>query len=116
MNNLGHICLCQSMFKTSESQFMLALELNAKMENLADQAESLAGLSCTLLLRSRFRDARLKIEEAINMSFPVENPDYHHILERILIAQCKYKQAKDYLSKALKLHNQAQDLSGCGMI
>ena len=46
------------------------------------------------------------------MSFLVENPDYYHILGRILIAQCKYKQAKDYLSKALKLHNQAQDLVG----
>ena len=46
------------------------------------------------------------------MSFLVENPDYYHILGRIFIAQYKYKQAKDYLSKALKLHNQAQDLVG----
>ena len=111
-NNLAQISLCRSMFTTAESQFTQALHLNGRMGNLVGQAESLAGLSCALLLRSSFREARLKIEEAINISLPVENPDYLHILGRVLLAQCRYAEAKDCFLKASKLHEQANDDTG----
>jgi len=112
MNNLAQISLCRSMFRMSESQFTQALQLHAKLCHTVGRAESLAGLACTFLLRSRFHEARQKIEEAIDTSLPIENPDYHHILGRVLIAQCKYQEATKHLSKALELREQTPDCIG----
>jgi tetratricopeptide (TPR) repeat protein len=54
----------------------------------------------------------LNIEEAIKLSLPLENPDHYHILGRVLVAQCKYEEARQYLLKASKLHEQAHDHVG----
>ncbi|KAF8068749.1 hypothetical protein FPV67DRAFT_1652208 [Lyophyllum atratum] len=112
LNNLGHAVLCYSTPRDADHHFLRALEINAKTGDVLGQADTLAGLACTLLLRSRFSDAQQRIEEAIALRSPIENPDHLHILGRVFVAEYKFEQAVEMLRRAETLHVEIGDQHG----
>ena len=92
--------------------FTQALRINSDLGNTIDQAEILAGLACSLLLRSEFAEAKVAVEKALALRAPHVNPDHLNLLGRALIALAQYDEAEKVLTLSKDLHKEVGDVWG----
>lgn len=82
------------------------------MGDTVGQAESLAGLACSLLLSSQFAEAKVAVEKALALRAPHVNPDHLHLLGRVLIALARYDEAEKVLNLSKDLHDEVGNVLG----
>ena len=112
LHGLGTIMLALSRFEEAEKYFQDAVRLNISDGHIVGQAENLAELSLTLLMRSRVSDAQRVIESAIALQDLATEGDQLTVLARILMARSNLEQAKIVRSRALSLHEATENISG----
>lgn len=102
----------KSRFPEAEKYFIEATQLSVSSGDIIGQAESVAGLAVTYLLRSRFSEAHDTILKALSLRDSFVDPDHLHILGRVLIAKGDMDQAEITLNHSLNQHNILGDHRG----
>ncbi|KIK01282.1 hypothetical protein K443DRAFT_98958 [Laccaria amethystina LaAM-08-1] len=111
-NSMGIVMQVSCNAVKAHHYFTQALKLNSDMGDTVGQAESLAGLACSLLLRSQFAEAKVAVEEALALRAPHVNPDHLHLLGRVWIALAQYDEAEKVLTLSKDLHEEMGNVLG----
>jgi tetratricopeptide (TPR) repeat protein len=111
-NSMGIVMQVSCNAVKAHHYFTQALRLNSDMGDTVGQAGSLAGLACSLLLRSQFAEAKVAVEEALALRAPHVNPDHLHLLGRVWIALAQYDEAEKVLTLSKDLHEEMGNVLG----
>jgi len=111
-NSMGMVMQVSCNAVKAHHYFTQALRVNSDMGDTVGQAESLAGLACSLLLRSQFAEAKVAVEKALALRAPHVNPDHLHLLGRVLIALVQYDEAEKVLTVSKDLHEEVGNVLG----